>query len=177
MAAYTGRWDRWVSHACAPRSSIIPIRWCTTRGEPLRLDFLAPYLLLTLYCRCETGSKLASSTVQVIGLLCLSNPCYLLCTLLYLHLAERGWKSLSFPVTILVSDSTLGSMPALLVLLGTALVGAVLFCIFYNLFFHPLAKFPGPWYCAISSLPISIISVLRIEPQWLQSLVKKYGSA
>ena len=46
----------------------------------------------------------------------------------------------------------------------------------YNRYLHPLAKFPGPWYATSTSLSVAIISVLKIEPQWLQGLVKKYGS-
>jgi hypothetical protein len=48
--------------------------------------------------------------------------------------------------------------------------------VIYNVYFHPLAKFPGPWYAASFSLYGALISVLQIEPQWLSSLVKRYGS-
>jgi hypothetical protein len=79
-------------------------------------------------------------------------------------------------VAMFASDWAFGSFPIFVLLLLTAAVTAVAFRIFYNLYWHPAAKFPGPWYCAVSSFPISIISVSRIEPKWLQSLVKKYGS-
>lgn len=69
-----------------------------------------------------------------------------------------------------------GSLPVSIFLILTAAAVGVAFHIFYNLYWHPAAKFPGPWYCAVSSLPLSIISILRIEPQWLLSLAKKYKS-
>lgn len=46
---------------------------------------------------------------------------------------------------------------------------------FYNIYLHPLSKYPGPWYTSAFSLSGAIISLLRIEPQWLQSLVRTYG--
>jgi hypothetical protein len=46
----------------------------------------------------------------------------------------------------------------------------------YNVYFHPLSKFPGPWYAASFSLYGALISVFQMEPAWLNGLVKKYGS-
>ncbi|OAP61369.1 hypothetical protein AYL99_03572 [Fonsecaea erecta] len=61
-------------------------------------------------------------------------------------------------------------------LLGS--VGAVLLSIrlLYNLYWHPLSKYPGPWYAAATSLSVAVISVLKAEPQWLMSVVRKYGT-
>jgi hypothetical protein len=42
--------------------------------------------------------------------------------------------------------------------------------------FHPLSKFPGPWYATSFSVFGAIISVRQQEPAFLMSLVKKYGS-
>ncbi|KAM7198899.1 Pisatin demethylase [Naviculisporaceae sp. PSN 640] len=55
-----------------------------------------------------------------------------------------------------------------------ALTSAIAFRFIYNLYFHPLSKFPGPWYTAISSLPLAIISLLKVEPQFLLYVSKKY---
>lgn len=44
------------------------------------------------------------------------------------------------------------------------------------LFLHPLRHFPGPWYAACSSLPLGLASITSKEPDWLMSLVRKYGS-
>lgn len=61
---------------------------------------------------------------------------------------------------------------SILVVLATPL----LYRILYTQFFHPLAKFPGPWYATSTSLYGAIISVRKEEPEFLRSLVKKYGS-
>lgn len=65
---------------------------------------------------------------------------------------------------------------SLAALAGIALISAAAFRIIYNLYLHPLSKFHGPWYAASFSLIPAIISVLRVEPQWLLSLAKRYGS-
>ncbi|KAK4183174.1 Pisatin demethylase [Podospora australis] len=67
--------------------------------------------------------------------------------------------------------SVLSFVTHVTLLLVTALVWRVI----YNVKFHPLARFPGPWYCAVSSLPMALISLYRREPQWLLSIAKKYG--
>ena len=46
----------------------------------------------------------------------------------------------------------------------------------YNLCFHPLTKYRGPWYTSSFSLFGALISVKQIEPKWLMSLTKKYGT-
>jgi hypothetical protein len=71
-----------------------------------------------------------------------------------------------------VFDLSLASM-AVLVAAGTA--SAMALFMFYRLYWHPLAQFPGPWYASCFSASAAVISRLKIEPQWLQSLVKKYG--
>lgn len=68
------------------------------------------------------------------------------------------------------------SVASIASLAGIAIVSALFLRIFYNLYLHPLAKFHGPWYAASFSLCPAIISVLRIEPQWMLSLTKKFGS-
>jgi hypothetical protein len=66
--------------------------------------------------------------------------------------------------------------PCSLLYLAAASIAILCLRLFYNLNLHPLAKFHGPWYAASTSLPLALISVLKIEPQWLQGLIKKYGS-
>ena len=46
----------------------------------------------------------------------------------------------------------------------------------YNLYFHPLAKYRGPWYSSSFSLFSALVSVRKVEPQWLLSLTKRYGT-
>ncbi|KAH8819387.1 cytochrome P450 monooxygenase [Xylogone sp. PMI_703] len=65
---------------------------------------------------------------------------------------------------------------AAVVLVVVAIASTLFFRIFYNLYLHPLSKFPGPWYAASFSLTGALISVSQTEPQWLQGLVKKYGT-
>jgi hypothetical protein len=68
------------------------------------------------------------------------------------------------------------SVSSILVLFVAGAVSALFVRAFYNIFLHPLAKYPGPWYTSATSLSRAIISVLRVEPQWLLGLTKKYGS-
>lgn len=63
-----------------------------------------------------------------------------------------------------------------LILIGVAVTSALFARVFYNLYLHPLSKFPGPWYATSSSFTCAIISVLKIESPWLFGLVKHYGS-
>ncbi|KAF7914933.1 hypothetical protein EAE99_010354 [Botrytis elliptica] len=55
------------------------------------------------------------------------------------------------------------------------IVTSIAYRIIYNLYFHPLAKFRGPWYSSCFSLPLAIISIKRWEHQWVDGLIKKYG--
>ncbi|CAG8956308.1 hypothetical protein HYFRA_00003688 [Hymenoscyphus fraxineus] len=59
---------------------------------------------------------------------------------------------------------------------ATLFAALVIYRIIYNLYFHPLAKFPGPWWAAVSTLPDAIIAARRKEVTWFQSLIKKYGA-
>ncbi|KAH8719148.1 cytochrome P450 monooxygenase [Phaeosphaeriaceae sp. PMI808] len=58
----------------------------------------------------------------------------------------------------------------------TAVLTAIFARIIYMQKFHPLAKFPGPWYAASFSVVGAIVSVKKKEPEYLMYLVKKYGN-
>lgn len=63
------------------------------------------------------------------------------------------------------------------------LLGGVLFLltlkfvatVFYNVYFHPLSKYPGPTYAAMSRLPWHIISLRGNQPEWVREQHEKYG--
>jgi hypothetical protein len=67
-------------------------------------------------------------------------------------------------------------LPSLLGVTSGILLLGVSFMAIYNLYFHPLANYPGPWYANITSLSLAVISWRKAEPQWLQGVVEKYGS-
>ncbi|WDK19272.1 cytochrome P450 [Colletotrichum graminicola] len=56
-----------------------------------------------------------------------------------------------------------------------AIIGHVLITTIYRLYFHPLAKFPGPWHYAASQIPISIQRIAGNEPVVFTKLHEKYG--
>ena len=60
--------------------------------------------------------------------------------------------------------------------LTAAVFAALLSRIIYLQFFHPLAKFPGPWYATSFSVVGALISIKQKEPEFFMYLVKKYGS-
>jgi len=57
-----------------------------------------------------------------------------------------------------------------------ATVAALLLRIVYLQFFHPLSRFPGPWYATSFSIVGALISIKKKEPEFFMYLVKKYGS-
>lgn len=63
-----------------------------------------------------------------------------------------------------------------LITLAVTVASTVFLQAFYNIYLHPLSKFPGPWYAVSFSLSGAVISYLKIERQWIQGIVKKYGS-
>ena len=65
--------------------------------------------------------------------------------------------------------------PTLLLLLPAIVLALLLSRITYNLYFHPLAKYRGPWYARSFSLFDAIISLRKIENHWLMDLTKTYG--
>ncbi|KAF2015783.1 cytochrome P450 [Aaosphaeria arxii CBS 175.79] len=56
------------------------------------------------------------------------------------------------------------------------LVLSLLARIVYMQYFHPLAKFQGPWYATSFSVVGALISIKKKEPEFFMSLVRKYGS-
>ncbi|KAF6814624.1 cytochrome p450 [Colletotrichum plurivorum] len=67
------------------------------------------------------------------------------------------------------------SIPPLCALAAASILLALLLRIIYNLYFHPLSRFHGPWYAASFSIVNATISVFKKEPQWILSLVQRYG--
>ncbi|KAF1996048.1 cytochrome P450 [Amniculicola lignicola CBS 123094] len=63
---------------------------------------------------------------------------------------------------------------------GVLVLGAVVVSlvtrIIYMQCFHPLSKFPGPWYATSFSVVGAWISIKKKEPEFFLYLVKKYGT-
>ncbi|KAF3808990.1 Isotrichodermin C-15 hydroxylase [Colletotrichum gloeosporioides] len=57
-----------------------------------------------------------------------------------------------------------------------AISAALILRVVYNLYFHPLSKYHGPWYAASFSLVHALISVMKYEPEWMLWLSKQYGT-
>ncbi|KAI0158060.1 cytochrome P450 [Xylariaceae sp. FL1272] len=58
----------------------------------------------------------------------------------------------------------------------TVSVGYLLYTAIYNVYFHPLSKFPGPKLYAASQIPITIRRVLGDEVKTFHRLHEKYGT-
>lgn len=60
--------------------------------------------------------------------------------------------------------------------LGTSLAFSyVFFTAIYRLYFHPLAKFPGPFWARLSTIPSWWHTRYGDRHIWLYSLQEKYG--
>jgi hypothetical protein len=81
-----------------------------------------------------------------------------------------------FAMGIITTITVLPTMGSVVLLILASIIAAALFRIVYSQFFHPLSKFPGPWYATSFSLVHAIISVKKKEPEFLMYLVNKYGS-
>ncbi|KAI1384971.1 cytochrome P450 [Hypoxylon trugodes] len=69
-------------------------------------------------------------------------------------------------------DSTLRSTSANILILCVLVVGTKLV---YNVYFHPLASYPGPLYLIVSDIPLAIFSLLGISQYPLKAAHDEYG--
>jgi hypothetical protein len=58
----------------------------------------------------------------------------------------------------------------------TLALGYVLYTIFYRLYLHPLAKYPGPFWAKISDLPSYYYTLKQDRHVWLLKLQQQYGT-
>lgn len=79
-------------------------------------------------------------------------------------------------ILLLNSSAIQSALPKAVLAFGFVALLIVGWRIINCLFLHPLRHFPGPWYAACSSLPLGLASITSKEPDWLMSLVRKYGS-
>ncbi|KAI3325720.1 isotrichodermin C-15 hydroxylase [Xylariaceae sp. AK1471] len=73
-----------------------------------------------------------------------------------------------------ISAKPAAGLSALLLLMGTSL-GYVLYRAIYNVFFHPLRSYPGPWLRAASRLPYTISIFQGDATHEIKALHDKYG--
>ena len=71
------------------------------------------------------------------------------------------WASLSYPHIVLTAISLLAVQ--------------IVYTIIYHLYFHPLAKYPGPFWAKISTWPSYLATVRQDRHVWFYQLQEKYG--
>jgi hypothetical protein len=59
---------------------------------------------------------------------------------------------------------------------GALALGYVAYTIFYRLYLHPLAKYPGPFWAKISDLPSYYYTLKQDRHVWLLKLQQQYGA-
>jgi len=58
---------------------------------------------------------------------------------------------------------------------ATLLVGYLVVSVAYHVTFHPLAKFPGPVWGAVSRIPFWVACINGSQVTWMTELHKRYG--
>ncbi|PTB64949.1 cytochrome P450 [Trichoderma citrinoviride] len=79
---------------------------------------------------------------------------------------------LSQPIGVSSIINLVISLPLLAVTLGLAYILCVAI---YNLFFHPLSGYPGPWLWAVSDIPYSLVSVSGDAHKRMLQIHMQYG--
>jgi hypothetical protein len=67
------------------------------------------------------------------------------------------------------------SYPAVVSTTCALAVGYVAYIVFYRLYLHPLAKYPGPFWAKISDLPSYWYTRKQDRHVWLLKLQQQYG--
>lgn len=62
------------------------------------------------------------------------------------------------------------------VLSGTLLIGYIISTVIYRLYFHPLAKYPGPFWSKISEFPSYWHGIKQDRHLWLYRIQEEYGT-
>lgn len=72
---------------------------------------------------------------------------------------------------------TITAFPSSQIILGTAflLLGYIAAIVPYRLYFHPLAKYPGPFWARISAFPAYYYTLRQDRHIWFWQLQEKYG--
>lgn len=63
-----------------------------------------------------------------------------------------------------------------LVLSGTLLLGYIISTVIYRVYFHPLAKYPGPFWAKVSGFPSYWHALKQDRHLWLYRIQEQYGT-
>ena len=86
------------------------------------------------------------------------------------QITSIAWTTMAF-----LHLRDLAFSPYFLLVVPAVVLVALFARIIYNLYFHPLANYRGPWYACSFSLFDALVSVRKVENHWLMSLTEKYG--